>query len=103
MPGTSYLFECGVLGTFILTWVLPQPSLSKRNRLHTFFFVPAERSRGNNLFKMKCIDKNGYESPAVEVLEIEAEQCFAGSGDGEGTGNDWPGFGSGNVYGSSIV
>ncbi len=40
-----------------------------------------------------------YESPSVEVQEIEMEQCFAmspGSGDGTGTGSDWPGFGNGS-------
>ncbi len=38
---------------------------------------------------------NDYESPASEVVEIEAEQFFAGSGDGTGTGGDWPDFGDG--------
>ncbi len=41
---------------------------------------------------MRCFYYN-YESPASEVLEIEAEQCFAGSGDGIGSGSDWPSFG----------
>ncbi len=36
--------------------------------------------------------KKVYESPSIEVVDMEAEQCFAGSGDGTGTGGDWPGF-----------
>ncbi len=37
-----------------------------------------------------------YESPALEVVELETESCFAvspGDGDGVGTGSDWPGLG----------
>ncbi len=45
----------------------------------------------------------GYESPAVETVEVCTESyCFSISGgDGLGTGSDWPGFGgSGDGTGS---
>ncbi len=42
------------------------------------------------------LENTDYESPALEVVEIETENyCFsvsAGEGDGTGNGADWPYF-----------
>ncbi len=88
---TSYLFECGVFGTFISSGFYHNLYQMSGIGSTLLFMCPPSGVPAQFVLKMKYM-RIVYESPAVEVVEIEVESCFAGSGDGTGTGSDWPGF-----------
>lgn len=64
-----------------------------------FFFMDTHKSllkirswgvsRQNKQLSMKKNERQNYETPQVEIVEVEVEKGFIGSGDGEGT---TPGF-----------